>query len=296
MSDTTNEKRGERIAKLMARAGVGSRREVERMIEAGRVSLFGVRVKTPATLITTVKGLSVDGKPVAEPEPLRLWRYHKPRGLITSRTDPEGRKTIFDALPSRLPRVISIGRLDLNTEGLLLLTNDGELARWLELPSTGWVRRYRVRVYGIPDEAQLLALKEGITVDGMAYGSIDAKIEKSTASNSWLVLALQEGKNREVRRIMKHLGLAVNRLQRVSYGPFQLGPLARGDVQEVPFKTLKATLGGFMDANPSASIGRAEKQNPKKWAKAKPRPKKPGTKRTGPSRPKRGAAKPQSDR
>lgn len=236
--------KGERIAKVMARAGLCSRREAERWIAEGRVTVNGRVLDSPAVLVSETDDVRVDGKPLAPPERTRLWRYHKPAGLVTTHRDEKGRKTVFDALPPTLPRVISVGRLDLNSEGLLLLTNDGALARRLELPATGWVRRYRVRVHGKPDAASLAALAKGVTIDGVAYGPIEAKLDRVRGSNAWVTVALREGKNREVRRVFEHLGLPVTRLIRVAYGPFQLGALPRGAVEEVPGKVLKEQLGG----------------------------------------------------
>lgn len=236
--------KGERIAKVMARAGLCSRREAERWIAEGRVTVNGRVLDSPAALVSETDDVRVDGKPLAPPERTRLWRYHKPAGLVTTHRDEKGRKTVFDALPPTLPRVISVGRLDLNSEGLLLLTNDGALARRLELPATGWVRRYRVRVHGKPDAASLAALAKGVTIDGVAYGPIEAKLDRVRGSNAWVTVALREGKNREVRRVFEHLGLPVTRLIRVAYGPFQLGALPRGAVEEVPGKVLKEQLGG----------------------------------------------------
>jgi 23S rRNA pseudouridine2605 synthase len=235
--------KGERIAKVMARAGLCSRREAERWIAEGRVVLEGRVVTEPGTTVLQGAHILVDGKPVAEPEPTRLWRYHKPPGLVTSHRDEKGRATLFDALPAELGRVISIGRLDLASEGLLLLTNDGELARRLELPSTGWVRRYKVRVHGAPDQARLEALDKGVTIDGVRYASIKATLERERGANAWVTVALTEGKNREVRRVFDYLGLPVNRLIRLSYGPFQLGALERGQVEEVSRKVLREQLG-----------------------------------------------------
>ena len=223
---------GERIAKMLARAGVCSRRDAERLIAEGRVSVNGKLLDTPAFKVTAQDDIRVDGKRVGEPEPTRVWRYHKPPGLVTTHRDPQGRPTVFEHLPPGLPRVISIGRLDLTSEGLLLLTNDGALARTLELPSTGWVRRYRARAYGRITQAELDQLKDGIVVDGMRYGPIDAKLERAGA-NSWLVVSITEGKNREVRRVLEAIGLKVNRLIRVSYGSFELGTLAPGEADEV---------------------------------------------------------------
>ena len=235
--------KGERIAKRLARAGLCSRREAERWIEQGRVSVDGEVLKTPAFLVTAASRILVDGKPVAGPERTRLWRYHKPRGLVTTENDPQGRPTIFQALPTTLPRVVKVGRLDLNSEGLMLLTNDGGLARHLELPSTGWVRRYRVRVHGAIDQKRLASLAKGITIAGIEYGPVEAALERSQdSSNTWITFALREGKNREVRRICEFFDWQVTRLIRSSYGPFQLGALARGAVEEVPGKVLREQL------------------------------------------------------
>lgn len=241
MSET--EEKGERIAKRLARAGLCSRRDAERWIADGRVSVDGKVLTTPATVVTEASVIVVDGKPVAEADRTRLWRYHKPAGLVTSHKDPQGRTTVFERLPQDMPRVISVGRLDLNSEGLLLLTNDGELARRLELPSTGWLRRYRVRIHGSPDPAQLAALEKGITIDGVTYGSIKAVLDRQQGANAWLTVGLKEGKNREIRRVMEHLGWSVSRLIRIAYGPFQLGLLPSNDVEEVPAKALKEQLG-----------------------------------------------------
>ena len=233
----------ERVAKLLARVGLCSRRDAERWIAAGRVSVDGQVLATPAVTVTAANDVRVDGVPLPGSERARLWRYHKPAGLITTHRDEKGRPTVFDALPKELPRVISVGRLDLNSEGLLLLTNDGGLARRLELPATGWLRRYKVRVHGEVDPDRLAALEKGITIDGVAYGSIHASLERLQGSNAWIALALREGKNREVRRVLEHLGLPVTRLIRLSFGPFQLGNLARGDVAELPKKVLAEQLG-----------------------------------------------------
>jgi 23S rRNA pseudouridine2605 synthase len=233
---------GDRIAKFLARAGVASRRDAERMVAEGRVKLNNEPVTHPATFVTEADLVTVDGNLVGAPERTRLWRYHKPEGLVTTHRDPEGRPTVFEKLPERLPRVVSIGRLDLNSEGLLLLTNDGALARRLELPATGWIRRYRVRVFGAVDDKALAALARGVTVDGVRYGPIEAALDSRKGDNCWLIVALREGRNREVRRVMAHLGLPVSRLIRVSYGPFQLGQLPRGAVEEVPGKVLREQL------------------------------------------------------
>jgi 23S rRNA pseudouridine2605 synthase len=230
------------VAKFLARAGVCSRREAERLIAEGRIKLNGKRLDTPAVKVTANDKITVDGRPVAAAAPTRLWRYHKPSGLVTTHRDPAGRPTVFERLPKDLPRVISVGRLDLTSEGLLLLTNDGALARRLELPSNGWLRRYRARAFGRVEQADLDRLKDGLVVDGVRYGPIEAKLERA-ASNSWITLSLSEGKNREVRRVLESLGLKVNRLIRIAYGPFQLGALAPGAVEEIPRKVLKEQLG-----------------------------------------------------
>jgi 23S rRNA pseudouridine2605 synthase len=227
--------KGERIAKVIAHAGLCSRRDAERWIAEGRVEIDGVRITTPAITVTDASIIRVDGKPLPTVEKTRLWLYHKPKGLITTHYDPQGRATVFDHLPPALPRVISVGRLDLNTEGLLLLTNDGALARTLELPSTGWVRTYRARVFGTLDFALLeKSVKNGITIDGMHYAPAKLTLGSQQGRNSWIDMEITEGKNREVRRIFEHFGLSVNRLIRTSYGPFQLGTLALEAVKEVP--------------------------------------------------------------
>ena len=236
-------KSGERIAKVVARAGLASRRDAEEWITQGRVTVNGRVINSPALDVTGNDVIAVDGKPLPPRERTRLFMFHKPRGLMTTHADPEGRPTVFDNLPEGLPRLISIGRLDFNTEGLLLLTNDGGLARALELPDTGWLRRYRVRAHGDVTQAQLDELKKGVEVDGVKYGSIDATLERDQGANVWLVFAIREGKNREVRNVMAHLGLEVNRLIRVSYGPFQLGELAEGLVEEVKTRVLREQLG-----------------------------------------------------
>ncbi len=241
---------GQRIAKLLARAGIASRREIERMIAEGRIALNGAVLDTPATILTSLHGVSVDGKPVAAPAPARLFRYHKPAGLLTTERDPKGRPTIYDGLPQGLPRVMPVGRLDLSTEGLLLLTTDGELKRELELPSTGVERSYRARAYGQISQPQLEALMLGVEIEGVRYGPIDANIERRTGANVWIELTLTEGKNREVRRVLEYLGLEVNRLIRTRYGPFWLGDLPPGDVDEirqhdlVTFRTVLSKPGG----------------------------------------------------
>ena len=234
---------GERIAKAIARAGLCSRREAETWIAAGRVAVNGAVIASPARNVTADDRISVDGEPLPVRERTRLFLYHKPRGLLTTHADPGGRATIFTALPAGLPRLISVGRLDLNTEGLLLLTNDGSLARTLELPATGWLRRYRVRAHGRVGQDQLDRLRAGITIDGIRYGSIEATVDRAQGSNVWLTFAIREGKNREVKNVLGHLGLEVNRLIRVSFGPFQLADLASGEIAEVKTRALREQLG-----------------------------------------------------
>ncbi len=233
----------ERIAKYLSRAGVCSRREAERWITLGRVKLNGAVLTTPATLVGADDVVLVDNAPVALKEKTRVYRYYKPAGLVTSHADEKGRKTIFDALPPELQQVKTVGRLDLNSEGLLLLTNDGAVKRHLELPATGWARRYRVRAFGIVYPNQLENLKRGVTVQGVRYGPIEVEVERHQGSNSWLLVTLTEGKNREIRRVFDSIGLTVNRLIRVAYGPFQLGKLPEGAVEEIPPRILKQTLG-----------------------------------------------------
>ncbi|SON54633.1 Ribosomal large subunit pseudouridine synthase B [Hartmannibacter diazotrophicus] len=234
---------GERIAKVMARAGLCSRREAETWITAGRVAVNGRVLETPAVTVTASDAITVDGEPLPGREATRLWLYHKPKGLVTTSRDPEGRPTVFERLPDGLPRVVSVGRLDINTEGLLLLTNDGGLARVLELPKTGWLRRYRVRCFGAVEESQLAALAHGVAIDGVLYGAVEASLDRKKGDNVWLTIGLREGKNREVKNILGHLGLEVNRLIRISFGPFQLNEIPVGSVEEVPRKVLRDQLG-----------------------------------------------------
>ncbi|HEX5080214.1 MAG TPA: pseudouridine synthase [Geminicoccaceae bacterium] len=238
----------ERVAKRIARAGICSRRDAERLIAAGRVAVDGTVLTSPAVTVTPANLVTVDGEPLPEADAARLFRYHKPAGLLTTAHDPEGRPTIYDRLPADLPRLMPVGRLDFTSEGLLLLTNDGGLKRRLELPATGWLRRYRARVHGAVDEAKLAGLARGIRIDGFDYGPIEAAIERVQGSNVWLKVALREGKNREIRRIMEHFGWPVSRLIRLSFGPFQLGSLAPGAVEEVTGKVLKEQLGGLLGA------------------------------------------------
>ena len=247
----SSEKLGERIAKVIARAGVCSRRDAEKLIAAGRVSVDGTIIKSPALDVTPDQAIVVDGKPLPTAERTRLFRLHKKRGLVTTARDPQGRPTVFDALPPGLPRLISVGRLDINSEGLLLLTNDGELARQLELPATGWVRRYRVRVNGDVEPDALKTLEKGLTIDGVRYGPVRAALDRQQGDNAWLSMSLTEGKNREVRKLCEHLGWRVNRLIRVAYGPFQLGDLEPGVVEEVTGKVLREQLG---KARPGAAL------------------------------------------
>jgi len=238
-----NEEKPERIAKVLARAGLCSRREAERWIGDGRVAVNGEVLTTPAVTVTLKDHIKVDGKPLPERQPAKLWRYHKPPGLVTTHKDPEGRETVFDKIPASLGRVISIGRLDLTSEGLMLLTNDGELARKLEHPDTGWTRRYRVRVHGAVDEKALAKLKRGAVVEGVSYGPIEAKLDSKKGANSWLSIAIREGKNREIRKVMEHLGLSVTRLIRTAYGPFQLGNLKRNQTSPIPGKVIREQVG-----------------------------------------------------
>lgn len=243
MTDEPDSPRGERIAKFLARAGVCSRRDAERLIAQGRVTVDARTLETPAFLVTGAEDIRVDEERVGRREPTRLWRYHKPDGLVTTHKDPQERRTVFDALPPGMPRVVSIGRLDLTTEGLLLLTNDGALARFLELPSTGWTRRYRARAFGVTTQKALDALAGGVEIDGVQYGPVKARLDQGTGENIWLTVSIKEGKNREVRKILEHLGLRVNRLIRTAYGPFQLGALEKGRVEEVTGKTLREQIG-----------------------------------------------------
>ena len=243
--DKSEKDRPERIAKVLARAGVCSRREAERLIAAGRVKVGGKVLEGPAFNVNPADDIRVDGKSIPRAETTRLFLHYKPAGLVTTSHDEKGRPTVFESLPKGLPRLISVGRLDMNTEGLLLLTNDGELARYLELPATGWRRRYRVRVHGKAKPEKLDALKEGITIEGFRYGPIEAVIDKQQGTNTWLMLTLREGKNREVRKVMEALDLSVTRLIRIAYGPFQLGKMPERAVEEVPQKILKEQIPGF---------------------------------------------------
>nr|WP_245771035.1 pseudouridine synthase [Natronohydrobacter thiooxidans] len=272
---------GERIAKVLARAGLASRREAEAMILAGRVAVNGKRIDSPALNVGPRDRISVDGKPLPEAEPARLWLYHKPLGLVTTTKDEEGRPTVFENLPEGMPRVMSVGRLDLNSEGLLLLTNDGGLKRKLELPSTGWLRKYRVRVNGAPTDDLLAPLRAGVVIEGERFQPMIVSIDRQQGANAWLTIGIREGRNREIRRALAQVGLSVNRLIRVSYGPFQLGTLAKGAVEEVKARVLREQLG--RDPNealekPPARKPGAKPGKPRGGAPARgtPGPRKPG--------------------
>jgi 23S rRNA pseudouridine2605 synthase len=235
----------ERIAKVIARAGICSRRDAEKLIDQKRITLNGEIVQTPATKVSAKDKICVDGEALPQKEELRVWRFYKPVGIVTTNRDEKGRKTVFDILPSSIPRTVSVGRLDLNTEGLLLLTNDGTLAGKLENPKTGWIRRYRVRVHGIVNNNKIKKLEKGISIDGINYASIKATIDSTKGTNTWLTVSLTEGKNREIRKVMEFLGLSVNRLIRVSYGPFQLGNMKKGEISEISGKALREQLGSL---------------------------------------------------
>ncbi|MGJ8586606.1 MAG: pseudouridine synthase [Yoonia sp.] len=256
---------GDRIAKVLSRAGVASRREAERMIEDGRVSVNGKTITSPALNVTPADRVVVDGKQVGAPEAARLWLYHKPAGLVTTERDEKDRPTVFASLPETMPRVMSVGRLDLNSEGLLLLTNDGEIKRKLELPSTGWLRRYRVRINGSVSEAKLDELRAGITVEGVNYQPMVVTFDRQQGANAWLTVSLREGKNREIRRAMGEIGVTVNRLIRVSYGPFQLANLKQGEVEEVKQRVLRDQLG--LEAAPTQKPARRTVNRPTRGKK-----------------------------
>ncbi|MCG6902922.1 MAG: rRNA pseudouridine synthase [Rhodobacter sp.] len=248
---STETPKGDRIAKVLARAGLASRREAERMIEAGRVTVNGKRIDSPALNVTEADQITVDGKALGEPEPARLWLYHKPTGLVTTARDEKGRNTVFAALPPEMPRVMSVGRLDINSEGLLLLTNDGGIKRRLELPATGWLRKYRVRVNGRPSDDSLKPLRDGLVIDGERFQAMQVSLDRQQGANAWITVGLREGKNREIRRAMQAVGLDVNRLIRVSYGPFQLGNLKPGEVEEIKGRVLRDQLGLGKPAEPA---------------------------------------------
>lgn len=264
---------GDRIAKVLARAGIASRREAEKIVEAGRVTVNGKVVLTPALNVTDRDRIVVDGKALAEPEAPRIWLYHKPAGLVTTERDEKGRDTVFDALPDDMPRVMSVGRLDINSEGLLLLTNDGALKRTMELPATGWLRRYRVRIKGSLSEAKLDELREGITVDGVRYAGVEVKFDRQQGANAWLTMGLREGKNREIRRLMEAMGVVVNRLLRISYGPFQLGTLKPGAVEEVKQRIVRDQMGLRETPKPSKPVPKGKRPAPKRGTHASAKPK-----------------------
>lgn len=276
----------QRIAKVLARAGVASRRDVEQMIADQRIALNGAVITTPATFIDDTTGITVDGKPIEAVGETIVYRYHKPAGIITTHKDPQGRKTVFDALPRSLGRVVSVGRLDLTSEGLLLLTNDGALAHALEAPNAGITRTYRVRAHGRVDDTMLSDLSNGISVDGIRYGPIKARLERKTGQNSWLSMALAEGKNREIRKVLAHLGLTVNRLIRTDYGAFSLGRLPREGIAVVPPGMLKKALADMGVAHTNTPAPAANRQG---WAKPKPKRKKPpaGRRKPQPKPPRR---------
>ncbi len=250
---------GDRIAKVIARAGLASRREAERLIEAGRVKVNGKAIDRAALNVTDKDRIEVDGQVLGAPEPPRLWLYHKPSGLVTTTRDEQGRETIFDALPEDLPRVMSVGRLDLNSEGLLLLTNDGAIKRKLELPATGWVRKYRVRLKGRPGDDTFKPLREGLALDGERFQPMQVTLDRQQGANAWVTVAIREGKNREIRRAMEAVGLQVNRLIRVSYGPFQLGQLKPGEVLEIRPRVLRDQLGLADTGAPKAGAPKPRK-------------------------------------
>ena len=267
--------KGDRIAKILSRAGIASRRVAERMIEAGRVSVNGAQITSPALNVTDADDITVDGKPLTAPEPPRLWLFHKPTGLVSTDHDEKGRETIYSALPEDMPRVMSVGRLDLNSEGLLLLTNDGGIKRKLELPATGWLRRYRVRVNGRPTDSVLDPLRQGVTVEGEAFQPMTVTLDRQQGANAWLTIGLREGRNREIRRALAEIGLTVNRLIRVSYGPFQLGELNPGAVEEVRRRILRDQLG--LDAGQDSATApkkptRATRKRPQRPQQSKPKP------------------------
>ncbi len=253
---------GDRIAKVLSRAGIASRREAERMIEEGRVSVNGKTITSPALNVTPEAKIVVDGKRVGTPDAPRIWLYHKPAGLVTSERDEKDRATVFGALPDHMPRVMSVGRLDINSEGLLILTNDGDIKRKLELPATGWLRRYRVRINGSVSEARLDELRKGITVDGVNYQPMIVTFDRQQGANAWLTVSIREGKNREIRRTMEAIGVVVNRLIRISYGPFQLGDLAQGSVEEVKSRVVRDRLAAGRKNHLRGKTGHVEPLSP----------------------------------
>ena len=262
MQDTPNT--GQRLAKVIARAGIESRRGAERLIEAGRVKVNGKAVSSPAINVTANDRIAVDGKALPSSEPPRLWLHHKPAGLVTTARDEKGRATVFDRLPPELPRLMPVGRLDMASEGLLLLTNDGELKRWLEHPSTGWLRRYRVRAYGSPVEPVLAKLRDGITVGGFQVGPMDIDIDTRKGRNVWFTVALRQGRNREIRRAMEAAEMAVNRLIRISYGPFQLGQMKSGEIKEVRRRVLREQVGGLQRFTAGGASDSSQSQQKRK--------------------------------
>ncbi len=258
---STKTPEGDRIAKVLSRAGVASRREAERMIAEGRVTVNGKKIDSPALNVTARDRITVDGKPLPEAEDARLWLYYKPIGLVTTNSDEKGRTTIYDGLPEELPRVMSVGRLDINSEGLLLLTNDGGIKRKLELPETGWLRRYRVRINGRPKETDFEPLRKGLVIDGERFQPMQVTLDRQQGANAWVTVGLREGKNREIRRAMEDIGFAVNRLLRISYGPFQLGNLKPGEVEEVRRKVMRDQL-GLQDADEPAPLRPTRSRKP----------------------------------
>lgn len=265
---------GDRIAKVLARAGVASRRDAEKIVEAGRVSVNGKVVLTPAFNVTERDRIAVDNEPLATAEPPRIWLYYKPIGLVTTERDEKGRQTVFESLPDDMPRVMSVGRLDINSEGLLLLTNDGELKRKMELPATGWLRRYRVRINGSLSEAKLDELRKGMMVDGVHYAPVEVKFDRQQGANAWLTMGLREGKNREIRRLMEAMGVTVNRLLRISYGPFQLGTLKPGAVEEVKQRIVRDQM-GLRETPKVAPVRKYTRPPPRRGTKASAKVKKP---------------------